>query len=144
MDSEYLLEMQGISKSFPGVKALDDVQFNLKKGEVHILLGENGAGKSTLMKVLAGAYVPDSGNVFIDSEKLENFTPQHAKRKGVGIIYQEFNLVPYLNVAQNIYIDHMPRRIGGLALDHKKMHHDAAELLSGLNMNVDTHLEALF
>lgn len=141
-DSKNLLEMQGISKSFPGVKALDDVQFTLKRGEVHILLGENGAGKSTLMKVLAGAYVPDSGDVLIDGERVSHFSPQNAMKKGVGIIYQEFNLVPYLNVAQNIYIDHMPRRMGGLMLDHKKMHHDAAGLLSGLNMNVDTHAEA--
>ncbi len=142
MESQYLLEMQGISKSFPGVKALEDVQFNLKKGEVHILLGENGAGKSTLMKVLAGAYVPDSGTVAIEGEKLESFNPQYAMKKGVGIIYQEFNLVPYLNVAQNIYIDHMPRRMGGLALNHKKMNQDATDLLSGLNMNVDPHIEA--
>ena len=142
MSSEYLLEMHGICKSFPGVKALNDVQFNLKRGEVHILLGENGAGKSTLMKVLAGAYVPDAGSVTIAGEPIEHFTPQYTQKKGVGIIYQEFNLVPYLNVAQNIYIDHMPRRYGGMALDHKKMHADAARILSELNMHVDTHAEA--
>ena len=141
-DNKILLEMRGICKNFPGVKALDDVQFSLKPGEVHILLGENGAGKSTLMKVLAGAYTPDSGEVFIDGKKIEQFNPQNSKKLGVGTIYQEFNLVPYLNVAQNLFLDHMPMRWGNLALDHKKMHRDAGDLLKSLNMNVDTHTEA--
>lgn len=136
--SEYLLEMKNIAKAFPGVRALDDVSFNLKPGEVHILLGENGAGKSTLMKVLAGAYVPDSGELYVQGKKVSAFNPRHAQSLGIGIIYQEFNLVPYLDVAHNIYIDHMPRKWGGLVLDHAKMHRDSERLLGDLNMQVDT------
>lgn len=133
-----LLEMKGITKIFPGVRALNSVDFDLNPGEVHILLGENGAGKSTLMKIIAGAYTPDAGTVSISGEKVENFSPRHAQSLGVGIIYQEFNLVPYLNVAQNIFIDHMPRKKGRLSLDHRKMHKDAQTLLESLNMKVDT------
>ena len=135
---QYLLEMKNITKTFPGVRALDDVSFFLKPGEVHILLGENGAGKSTLMKVLAGAYTPDSGELLIEGKRVLHFNPRHAQSLGVGIIYQEFNLVPYLSVAHNIYIDHMPRTLGGLVLDHARMHRDASRLLGSLNMNVDT------
>lgn len=137
--TDYLLEMKGITKLFPGVKALDNVSFNLRRGEVHILLGENGAGKSTLMKVLAGAYTPDSGTLLIDGTPVDHFNPRHAQSLGVGIIYQEFNLVPYLDVAHNIYIDHMPAKWGGLLLDHGKMHRDSAALLRSLDMHVDTH-----
>lgn len=135
---EYLLQMKNITKTFPGVRALDGVSFDLRPGEVHVLLGENGAGKSTLMKVLAGAYVPDSGELYIDGRRVEHFNPRHAQSLGVGIIYQEFNLVPYLSVAHNIYIDHMPRTLGGLALDHPRMHRDAENLLKSLDMHVDT------
>lgn len=133
-----LLEMKGITKIFPGVRALNSVDFDLNPGEVHILLGENGAGKSTLMKIIAGAYTPDAGTVTISGKKVENFSPRYAQNLGVGIIYQEFNLVPYLNVAQNIYIDHMPRKKGRFFLDHRKMHKEAEELLESLNMQVDT------
>lgn len=135
---EYLLEMRNITKTFPGVRALDSVSFDLRPGEVHVLLGENGAGKSTLMKVLAGAYIPDSGELYIDGRLVDHFNPRHAQSLGVGIIYQEFNLVPYLNVAHNIFIDHMPRTLGGLALDHARMHRDAEALLKSLDMRVDT------
>lgn len=136
--TELLLDMKNIHKSFPGVKALDGVDFNLRAGEVHVLLGENGAGKSTLMKVLAGAYMPDSGSIALNGQPVEILNPRHAQRLGIGIIYQEFNLVPYLNVAENIYIDRMPMK-GGFALDHRKMHDDAREMLRSLNMHVDTH-----
>lgn len=139
---ENLIEMKGITKTFPGVKALDNVELDLKPGEVHILLGENGAGKSTLMKIIAGAYVPDSGELRICGQLVETFSPRFAQKLGVGIIYQEFNLVPYLNVAQNIYLDHMPKKWGGLAIDHKKMHKDAESILKSLNMHVDTYAES--
>ncbi len=137
--TEYLLEMKNISKFFPGVKALDQVGFTLKRGEVHVLLGENGAGKSTLMKVLAGAYVPDAGEVLVEGKKVERFSPRRAQSLGVGIIYQEFNLVPYINVAQNIFIDEFPKKWFNMRIDHKKMHVDADSLLASLSMNVDTH-----
>jgi ABC-type sugar transport system ATPase subunit len=141
MTNDYLLEMKHITKTFPSVKALDDINFTLKPGEVHVLLGENGAGKSTLMKVLAGAYAPDEGELFIDGEKITHFSPITAKKKGIGIIYQEFNLIPYLNVAENIFLDNMPKTYG-LLIDKKKMHEKAEMMLSEMKMSVDTHVLA--
>lgn len=132
-----VVEMRHISKVFPGVKALEDVSFDLRPGEVHVLIGENGAGKSTLMKVLAGAYVPDDGELYISGEKITKFDPISMKNKGVGIIYQEFNLIPYLNVAENIFIDHMQQK-GGL-LRKKQMHAEAQKILEDMKMKVDTH-----
>jgi ribose transport system ATP-binding protein len=136
MDGRLLIEAKGITKTFPGVRALDRVDFELKAGETHILLGENGAGKSTLMKILSGAYAPDEGDVSIDGEPVEVFDPRVAQRMGVSIIYQEFNLIPYMNVAQNIYLGRFPTRRG--LIDHARMHTDAAALLGTLNMQVDT------
>ncbi len=137
MDDRILIEARGITKTFPGVRALDGVDLELRAGETHILLGENGAGKSTLMKILSGAYPPDAGEVFIDGQRVEHFDPRVAQRMGVSIIYQEFNLIPYMNVAQNIFLGRFPTRYG--MIDHRRMHADAAALLSGLDMNVDTH-----
>src|SRR5690348_9116588 len=99
-----LLEMKQISKSFPGVKALEDVSFDVLPGEVHALMGENGAGKSTLMKILAGAYSADSGQILIDGKIVHIASPQDAYGCGINIIYQEFNLVPQLSVAENIFL----------------------------------------
>lgn len=138
MEMNYLLEMKHVTKVFPGVKALDDMSFNLKPGEVHVLIGENGAGKSTLMKILAGAYTPDGGEVYVEGKKVSHFNPIAAQKNGIGIIYQEFNLVPYLNVAENIFINHMPLK-SGVFVDKKKMHEKAKKLLADLKMNVDTH-----
>ena len=137
MDNRILIEARSITKTFPGVRALDNVDLELRAGETHILLGENGAGKSTLMKILSGAYAPDAGEVFIDGQKVEVFDPRVAQRMGVTIIYQDFNLIPYMNVAQNIFLGRFPMKYG--LIDHKKMHADAAALLSSLNMFVDTH-----
>ncbi|MCX7788363.1 MAG: sugar ABC transporter ATP-binding protein [Spirochaetes bacterium] len=133
-----LLEMQGITKVFPGVRALDSVNFELRAGEVHVLLGENGAGKSTLMKVLAGAYEPEAGKIFIDGKEVKIQGPSHAQELGIGIVYQEFNLVPYLSVAENVFIENFPRTRIGL-IDHEQMHRAANELLCSLGMQVDTH-----
>jgi len=137
MDGRLLIEAKGITKTFPGVRALDRVDFELQAGETHILLGENGAGKSTLMKILSGAYAPDEGVVRIDGEPIETFHPRVAQRMGVSIIYQEFNLIPYLDVAQNIYLGRFPMKRG--LIDHARMHADAAALLDTLNMHLDTH-----
>ena len=128
--------MKHITKRFPGVVALDDVSFTLKPGEVHILMGENGAGKSTLIKILSGAYAPEEGEVFISGEKVTQFDPISMKKKGIETIYQEFNLIPYLNVAENIFIDSMPQK--GILLDKKGMHKRAKQILDDMNMNVDT------
>ncbi|MGE5613898.1 MAG: sugar ABC transporter ATP-binding protein [Bacillota bacterium] len=138
MQNEYLLEMHHITKVFPGVKALDDVSFNLKPGEVHVLIGENGAGKSTLMKILAGAYAPDAGELYVEGKKITRFNPIVAQKNGIGIIYQEFNLIPYLTVAENIFIDHLPEK-AGIFLNKKTMHEKAEKLLSDMKMNVDIH-----
>ncbi|MCL2880981.1 MAG: sugar ABC transporter ATP-binding protein, partial [Treponema sp.] len=110
--------------------------FDLKEGEVHIILGENGAGKSTLMKVLAGAYIPEEGKIFINGKEVAMQTPKQAQSLGIGIIYQEFNLVPYMTVAENIFIDDFPRNKLGI-LDHKKMRKASQEILNSMNMNVD-------
>ena len=137
MSNNLILKAEKISKKFPGVQALDNVNFDLYEGEVHVLIGENGAGKSTLMKIVAGAYHPNAGSLHIDSEYITTFTPQAAQAAGVSIIYQEFNLIPDLNVAQNMYLGRFPKRFGGL-IDHKKLHKDAAEVLSDLGLDIDT------
>ena len=110
MAEQPLLQAKQITKTFPGVLALDGVDFDLSPGEVHVLLGENGAGKSTLMKVLAGAYQPDTGAISLNGHPVRLASPRQAQKHGVGIIYQEFNLVPYMNVAQNIFMGRFPHR----------------------------------
>lgn len=137
MDKKLLLRAEKISKRFPGVQALDNVDFDLYEGEVHVLIGENGAGKSTLMKIIAGAYRPDSGALIIDGEKIRTFNPLTAQDKGVSIIYQEFNLIPDLNVAQNMYLGRFPKRY--FLIDHKKLHRDATEVLKSVGLDIDTH-----
>jgi ABC-type sugar transport system ATPase subunit len=107
-----LLEMRGVGKSFPGVRALSDVSLTLSAGEVLVLVGENGAGKSTLMKILAGAIQADEGEIFIDGTLVKIATPQEAQRLGIGMIYQEFTLVPQLTVPANISLGHEPTRGG--------------------------------
>lgn len=104
MSNNYLLEMKGITKKFPGVLALDKASFNLRKGEVHALIGENGAGKSTLIKILSGAYQMDEGEIIINNEKVSIQNPGEAQELGISVIYQEFNLIPYLTVAENIFL----------------------------------------
>lgn len=106
--SELFLEMKGISKTFPGVKALNQVDFSCRRGEVHALVGENGAGKSTMVKILAGAYHPDEGTIILSDKKLFLTSPRDAQRAGISTIYQEFNLIPELNVAENIFLGHEP------------------------------------
>ena len=104
MATAQLLSLTGVSKVFPGVKALDNVQFDLNEGEVHAIVGENGAGKSTLMKILSGIYKKDAGDVKYRGESVEIPSPYEAQRLGISIIHQELNLMPHLTVAQNIYI----------------------------------------
>ncbi|MET9561647.1 sugar ABC transporter ATP-binding protein [Streptomyces tauricus] len=129
-----LLRIEGIRKTFPGVVALDSVDFDLRRGEVHVLLGENGAGKSTLIKMLSGAYRPDSGKIVVDGETVRIHGAQDAARLGIATIYQEFNLVPDLTVAENIFLGRQPRRLG--MIDRKKMEADAAVLLERVGVNV--------
>src|SRR5689334_12951610 len=96
------LSARGITKSFPGVKALSNVDFTVRAGEVHALMGENGAGKSTLIKALTGVYRRDAGEVLLDGESVDPHSPQDAERCGISTVYQEVNLVPFLSVAENI------------------------------------------
>ncbi len=110
-----VLKIDKLSKRFPGVQALDSVCLQIRKGEVHAVVGENGAGKSTLMKILAGAERPDEGSIFINGQAIENFDPQSARRLGVGIIFQEFNLIPYISAAKNISLGREPHSFGWIS-----------------------------
>jgi len=121
------IEVRHISKRFPGVVALDDVSLQFFPGEVHAVVGENGAGKSTLMKIMSGAYIPDSGEMFLGGEKVSFSHPQQAQMKGISIIYQEFNLLPERTVAHNIFLGREPSRFG--TMDIRRMNKQARELL---------------
>ncbi|SEF68090.1 simple sugar transport system ATP-binding protein [Thermomonospora echinospora] len=130
-----VLEMEGISKGFPGVQALQDVSFRLFPGEVHGLMGENGAGKSTLIKVLTGVHTADAGLVTIDDVDTLIRGPLHAQRLGISTVYQEVNLCPNLSVAENIFIGREPRRFG--RIDWKQINRRATELLARLGLDLD-------
>ncbi|PLW66178.1 sugar ABC transporter ATP-binding protein, partial [Streptomyces sp. DJ] len=127
--------MEGVRKVFPGTVALDRVDFDLRRGEVHVLLGENGAGKSTLIKMLSGAHRPDAGRILVDGEPVRIGSAQDAERLGIATIYQEFNLVPGLSVAENIFLGRQPRRFG--LVDRRRMNADAAALLQRVGVDVD-------
>jgi len=134
--SEIILEVQRVSKSFPGVKALDQVSFDLRKGEVHALVGENGAGKSTLMKILSGVHQPDAGAIRYKGSEVRFHDSTQARDAGIGIIYQELNLIPHLSVAANIFIGREPLTRFG-TLDERKMNRDALTILERLNLRMD-------
>jgi ribose transport system ATP-binding protein len=132
-----LFELRGISKSFPGVKALDDVSFAIWPGEVHMLLGENGAGKSSLMKVLCGAYTADGGEFFLSGRKVEMSSAADARKLGIAVIFQEFSLVPYLDIAQNIYLGREPRGWLPGTIDRGRILRDARALLATIGFDID-------
>ena len=129
MEKDSVLEMRHIYKTFPGVKALQNVDFTLKKGEIHALMGENGAGKSTLIKVLTGVEEFETGEILIDGcdHAIVNRSPQEAQNRGISTVYQEVNLCPNLTVAENLFIGREPRK-GGL-IDWKTMNKKAGKLL---------------
>ncbi|MFI7131705.1 sugar ABC transporter ATP-binding protein [Nonomuraea sp. NPDC050153] len=130
-----ILRVEGLGKRFPGVVALDGVDFDLRAGEVHVLLGENGAGKSTLIKMLSGAYQPDSGRILVDGEAVAIRTAADAQRLGIATIYQEFNLVPQLTVGENLALGRPPRRFG--FVDTRRMHEQARGMLDQVGVGVD-------
>ena len=130
----YIVEMEHINKSFPGVKALDDVSFCLRAGEVMALLGENGAGKSTLMKILSGVYQKDSGTIHIFGKEVQDLNPKKAQELGVAIIHQELNLCGHLTVAENIFLGHETMKKG--LLSDKEMRLKAKKVLDELNMDI--------
>jgi inositol transport system ATP-binding protein len=135
METEYVLEMGNISKGFPGVRALSDVQLRVRKGTVHGLMGENGAGKSTLMKCLIGIYVPDSGTITFKGEKLHITSTHYALSKGISMIHQELCPIPQMTVAENLYLGREPLTWYGL-VDMPKMNRMAAELLDRLHIRI--------
>ena len=133
--SEVILEMKEIDKSFPGVHALDHVSFDVRKGEVHALMGENGAGKSTLMKVLTGIYSKDSGSILYEGKEVEFSNPREAQEAGIVIVHQELNMMGHLTVAQNVFIGREFMK-GGL-IDDTKMNEEARKLFEKLNIQID-------
>src|SRR6266540_4218084 len=136
-EKEYLLRMDGIYKSFPGVQALSDAKFELRYGEVHALVGENGAGKSTLMKILGGIYHKDEGHVILEGHEVEITSPAMAQHLGISIIHQELNLMPHLTVAQNIFIGREPRGKIPFMMDDKTTNEQALRLFELLNLRLD-------
>src|SRR2546425_8390432 len=125
-----LLQMRGVSKAFPGVKALDHVDFSIRRGEVHALMGENGAGKSTLIKVLTGVYRRDAGEMLMDSLPIDPRSAQEAQALGISTVYQEVNLIPHLSVAENICLGRQPMKFG--RIDWKEIRRRAQSALARL------------
>lgn len=133
-----LLSLKGIVKRFPGVTALGGVDFELRKGEVHMLLGENGAGKSTLIKIVSGVYLPDEGEILVDGKPVDLGSPQRAARAGISTIYQEFNLAPSLTVAENVYLGRLPKSGFG-RIDWARAHRDTQQILEMLGTDISSH-----
>lgn len=133
-DAKTIIQCEGITKYFPGVKALDGVSFDIRQGEVHSLCGENGAGKSTLIKVLTGVHERDGGRYLIDGKEVFFKSPQEGIENGVSCVYQELSIAPQLDVAKNLFIGNLPMK-GGL-VDHKTLYRRAAEILAELDLNI--------
>jgi len=134
--SEIILSLENISKSFPGVRALDDVSFEIKRGTIHALLGENGAGKSTLIKIISGIYKADSGTIKMNGVPAEIHSPREAQNHGIAVVHQELNLAEPLTVAENIFLGKLHKK--GIFTDWKKVHREANGLLENLGMTIDT------
>ncbi|MGA8659906.1 MAG: sugar ABC transporter ATP-binding protein [Chthoniobacterales bacterium] len=143
---EPALALRNVSKSFPGVRALDDVSFEARFGEVHALLGENGAGKSTLIKIVSGVYPPDTGELQMKGRVVHFSNPGEAQAQGIATIYQDFSLYPELTVAENIFAGHMPRTLFGTVLDWPRAAREAGAVLESLDasdLNVSTRVGTL-
>ncbi|WP_042462336.1 sugar ABC transporter ATP-binding protein [Neobacillus dielmonensis] len=136
--SEYVLELKGITKTFPGVTALDHVQFQLKPGEIHALMGENGAGKSTFIKVITGVHQPDAGTIFLNGQEVEIRNPKEAKARGIAAIYQHVTCYPDLSVTENIFMGHEKVQKGTKRIRWKEMHEEANLLLKELGAKFDS------
>jgi len=141
MDNGYILEMENITKEFPGVKALDNVQLKVRKGSVHALMGENGAGKSTLMKIIIGMHTPDKGRIIFDGKELKLNNIQEALNKGISMIHQELSPIPEMTVAENIYLGREPT-FGKIGLvDRKKLNKMTRDLLESLGIELDPNIK---
>ncbi|MGI6117009.1 MAG: sugar ABC transporter ATP-binding protein [Bilifractor sp.] len=138
---EKIMELQHITKYFPGVIALKDMSFEVRAGEVHGLIGENGAGKSTLIKVLTGVNIPEKGDIIVDGKKVKFKDPNEAKRYGIGCIYQELNICPDMSVTDNLFLNYYPKK-KGILLDYSWMDKRAAEIMHQLGIDVDVHTPA--
>ena len=137
MDAEHVVEMKGISKSFGGVQALHKVDLELRRGEIMGVVGDNGAGKSTLMKVLAGAHLPDEGEVYVDGHRVDIHTPQDAFRLGIGMIYQDLALFNNMDVARNVFVGRdLARGPFQAFLDKRRMYQKAQELIRELRVDI--------
>ena len=134
--SKIAVEMNNISKSFGGIKALDNVDVSFFDGEIHALLGENGAGKSTILKILRGIYNPDIGQITIDKNTFDNLTPQKAKNYGIGMIFQEMSLIQSLTVAENIYLGNEPITRFGF-IDDNLLIKNTAKIFNSMGINID-------
>ena len=132
-----VLRLEGISKRFPGVKALDDVPFDVCPGEIHVLMGENGAGKSTLIKIVSGIYQCDDGKIYFEDKEVEIQSPIQAGSLGISTVYQELTLAPHLSVAENIYMGRLPKKAGKTFVDWKKLYVQTQELLDDNDLNLD-------
>jgi ribose transport system ATP-binding protein len=143
MMDDLLVQMEGIDKSFPGVKALDDARFELRPGEVHALVGENGAGKSTLMKVLTGIYRPDAGTIRYKGQPVEIPDPRAGRELGISMIHQELVLANHLTVAQNIYMGREPRGRLGFTVDDRRQVQQAGELIERLHLRLDPRAKVM-
>ena len=139
MEQDILLQMVGISKSFPGVKALDQVSLNVHRGTVHALMGENGAGKSTLMKCLFGMYSKDSGQIYLEGKEINFKNSREALDNGVAMVHQELNQALKRSVMDNIWLGRYPTIMGGLAVNEKKMYQDTMAVFEELDIHVDPH-----
>ena len=133
---ENIVEMKNISKEFPGVKALSNVDLDIRKGEVHALVGENGAGKSTIIKILMGVYTKTSGEIFIEGKQVEFKAPSQAQKYGLGAVYQDVNLAKHLSVAENFFMGNLPRTRFG-TVDYKKMHEETKAVLDSIEVYVN-------
>lgn len=133
--TQELLVVKNISKSFPGVKALQNINFSVREGEIHALMGENGAGKSTLIKILTGIYKRDDGEMTFDGKALDTGSPDKVKKAGISTIYQELNLIPYLSVAENIFLGRERKK--GKVIDWNATYKEAQEIMNGFDIDVD-------
>jgi ribose transport system ATP-binding protein len=129
-----LIHTEGLTKTFPGVVAVNEVDFDVRIGEIHALVGENGAGKSTLIKVFGGVYIPDKGKIIMDGREISFSSTHQSQDSKIAVIYQEFNLVPDLSVAENIFIGREPKTAFGTLIDFRRLNAQAAEILATLDM----------
>ena len=139
MNNDTILRISHISKKYPGVLALNDVSFDVKKGQIHALMGENGAGKSTLIKIISGAIQPSGGSVIINDTEYKSLTPALSSQLGIGVIYQEFNNVPSLSVVENVFLG---KKIGGrFCPDQKLMNQKAQEIFDKLGVSIPLDIQ---